>query len=90
MKRILRFLLPIVMAHAIAAVALAQSSPLNQLPEVELLSPPDGAFIPGPTDILLAAQAFDADGLVVSVEFKVNGESVGFGQGITTPLFSFF
>jgi len=51
--------------------------PANEPPQVAITNPPDGAVIPGPTDILLTARAWDRDGRVESVEFFANGESLG-------------
>lgn len=51
--------------------------PANEPPQVAITNPPDGAVIPGPTDILLAARAWDRDGRVETVEFFANGESLG-------------
>ncbi len=91
MKKALAYLLPIVMAMAVATPGLAQEGdPGNQPPSVALLSPPNGAFIPGPAHILVSAAATDSDGFVVSTEFFANGESLGLGYGITTPFFSYF
>ena len=90
MKRALSLFLPILMFQALALDMVAQAGDPNIPPSVNMLSPPDGAFIPGPADILLAAGATDPDGTVVTVEFFVNGESVGYGNGIVNPWFSFF
>ena len=49
----------------------------NQPPQVVITNPPDGAVIPGPADLLLAARAWDRDGKVESVEFFANGQSIG-------------
>ncbi len=86
MKQAMAWFLPVVFLQLFGLGAVGQTIP----PSVDLLSPPNGAAIPGPSDILIAAHAFDPDGQVVSVEFLVNGGSLGLGQGISTPLFSFF
>ncbi len=54
--------------------------PTNAPPQVAITNPPDGAVIPGPTDMLLTARAWDRDGRVESVEFFANGESLGIAR----------
>lgn len=50
--------------------------PVNQPPSVSLTSPTMGAIVNAPGSIALAATADDADGSVVKVEFRANGEVV--------------
>jgi hypothetical protein len=53
--------------------------PPNQPPTVQLISPTNGKVVlPGST-LRLTAAAVDPDGTVASVEFQVDGDSVGFG-----------
>lgn len=49
----------------------------NQLPSITLTAPEDGGSATVNTAVLLSATAADPDGSVESVEFFVNGESVG-------------
>ncbi|MBI1177093.1 hypothetical protein GC207_06595 [bacterium] len=49
----------------------------NDPPHVAITNPPNGAVIPGPTDIVLTARAWDLDGHIESVEFFANGQSIG-------------
>jgi len=59
-----------------AAYILDRERP-NEPPKVSMVSPPDGAVIPGPTDIRLVAAAADVDGWVKSVEFFEGTNSLG-------------
>ncbi|HKS35560.1 MAG TPA: Calx-beta domain-containing protein, partial [Verrucomicrobiae bacterium] len=52
----------------------------NEPPKASMVSPPDGAVIPGPTDIKLVAAAADVDGWVRSVEFFEGTNSLGIVQ----------
>lgn len=49
----------------------------NEPPKVSIVSPPDGAVIPGPTDVKLVAAPADVDGWVKSVEFFEGTNSLG-------------
>jgi hypothetical protein len=49
----------------------------NLPPKVRLVAPRDGAVILGPTNIALAAAAYDPDGTVASVEFFAGTNSLG-------------
>lgn len=49
----------------------------NWPPRVAVVSPPDGAALPVSEAILILASAVDPDGQVVSVEFFVDGQSLG-------------
>jgi hypothetical protein len=49
----------------------------NLPPAIHLVNPEDGAVILGPTNIFLAAAAFDPDGTVASVEFFAGDTSLG-------------
>ncbi|MEO0972288.1 MAG: Ig-like domain-containing protein [Pseudomonadota bacterium] len=51
--------------------------PTNVAPTVSLTAPNDGAQVLTPGTLVISASASDADGDVVSVEFFVNGTSVG-------------
>jgi hypothetical protein len=62
---------------AVAYIEDNDLSPVNPPPQVGLLSPPDGAVFPAPTDIFLLAQASDPDGHVTSVEFFDGTNSLG-------------
>ena len=46
-------------------------------PDVDVTDPLDGAYIPTPTTYTVKANATDDDGTVVSVEFFVDGVSIG-------------
>ena len=46
-------------------------------PEIEITSPADGLIIFSASPINIVAAATDADGVIVQVEFFVNGQSVG-------------
>ena len=50
---------------------------LNRLPNVALTAPQGGAAEPAPGTFSLAANASDADGTVVRVEFLANGNVIG-------------
>ncbi|HAV61336.1 MAG TPA: hypothetical protein DCY13_03120, partial [Verrucomicrobiales bacterium] len=63
--------------HRGVVTILDNDRPANQPPSVAIVSPLDGAVIEGPTDIPLAARAWDLDGRVETVEFFANGESIG-------------
>ncbi len=63
--------------HRGVVTIIDNDKPENEAPQVAMTNPPDGAVIPGPTDILLAARAWDRDGRVAAVEFFANGESLG-------------
>ena len=51
--------------------------PPNQPPSASLTSPPNGATFTSPAKLSLAANASDADGTVVRVEFFNNGTKLG-------------
>ena len=53
----------------------------NTPPAVSIISPPNGANFDAPANINLEASAFDADGDAVSVEFFMNGNSLGVVPG---------
>ena len=86
MKQALPWLLSVMLLQGLSMGAAAQSPPL----EVQMLSPPNGATLSGPTDILLAAHAADPDGPLASVEFAVNGEPLGPAEPVLTPIVTFF
>jgi hypothetical protein len=50
---------------------------LNNPPYVAITSPLDNHALTGPADVVLVAEAGDADGSVAGVEFFANGSSVG-------------
>jgi hypothetical protein len=52
----------------------------NLPPIVRITSPPNGEVFRAPVNIPIYAYATDPDGTVVSVEFFVDGDSLGFGQ----------
>lgn len=58
--------------------------PANQWPLVSFLSPKEGDELPVNEPILLRAYAFDPDGYVKSVEFFVNGQSIGQGFSLSS------
>jgi plastocyanin len=67
------------------AIAITVNSPANQIPTVELTSPPLGAvFNPGDA-ITFSANASDPDGSISKVEFFENGNSLG---SVTAPPYS--
>ena len=49
----------------------------NRPPSVNVTAPEDGSFLVGPTNLLLKATAWDADGSVALVRFYVNGNYLG-------------
>jgi hypothetical protein len=49
----------------------------NRPPSVQLVSPADGAIFSAPATVFLAAQAFDTDGFVATVEFFEGNHSLG-------------
>jgi hypothetical protein len=54
----------------------------NVPPQVAVISPPPGAVLPLASEIHVLAEARDPDGWVTSVEFFVDGESIG----VATPV----
>jgi len=58
-------------------------APTNLPPVVRITSPPNGSIFRAPLKIPMFAYAADPDGLVTSVEFFDNGNSLGFGQRVT-------
>ncbi|HEY2951233.1 MAG TPA: Calx-beta domain-containing protein [Verrucomicrobiae bacterium] len=52
-------------------------APTNLPPKIAILRPENGDVFVAPADIAIAAEARDADGVVRSVEFFANGESLG-------------
>ena len=56
-----------------SAVVYIKDDETNLPPAVALTSPADGALIVNPTNVLLSANATDADGAVARVDFYVNG-----------------
>ncbi|HEX7862947.1 MAG TPA: Ig-like domain-containing protein [Verrucomicrobiae bacterium] len=54
-------------------------TPRNQLPSVSITAPSQGAVIEAGTSVKLTAIGTDVDGFVASMEFFVDGQSVGFG-----------
>ncbi len=56
--------------------------PTNQLPFVNILQPTSDAFFPAESDIVLRAFARDPDGVVTSVEFFANSQSLGLGSNV--------
>jgi hypothetical protein len=57
----------------------------NLPPSVNITNPANGAFFTPPASFTLGANATDSDGSVTSVEFLVNGNSIGVSTG---PIFS--
>jgi hypothetical protein len=55
------------------------SNQTNQRPQVQIVSPADGASVPGERTVRITAEATDSDGSIESVEFFVDGRSIGFG-----------
>jgi len=56
----------------------------NDPPRVEIVTPPDGAVLPVPEELLIVASTKkDPTDLVLSVEFFVNGESLGVVEATT-------
>ena len=55
----------------------------NVAPVVRITSPPNGAVFRAPRDIPLFAYAADPDGIVTSVEFSADGNSIGFARPVT-------
>ena len=51
--------------------------PPNQPPRVAIVRPSDGDVFRAPADLLVCAEAKDADGRVVKVDFYANDESIG-------------
>ena len=51
----------------------AITTPINAAPSVTITSPPDGSMGVAPVDVVISADAADADGSIVKVEFIVNG-----------------
>jgi hypothetical protein len=63
--------------------------PPNKPPIVQIFLPAKGeVVVPGST-LRLTATAFDPDGTIASVEFNVDGASVGFGSRGSNGMFSF-
>ncbi len=57
----------------------------NLPPSVNITNPANGAFFTPPASFTLGANATDSDGSVTSVEFLVNGNSIGASTG---PIFA--
>ena len=51
----------------------------NSSPTVQLIAPANGQYVSPGANVRLTASAFDSDGTIASVEFKIDGMSVGFG-----------
>ncbi len=60
-----------------SAVAYIRDNETNLLPTVSLTSPADGAAFADPSNVLLSAQAADADGTIARVDFYANNVLVG-------------
>jgi plastocyanin len=58
-------------------VGIIRVRPPNGPPTVSITSPPDQATFSAPADIILEASASDAEGDAVTVEFFMNGSSLG-------------
>lgn len=56
-----------------------EKGPPNRPPNVAIVSPANGKSVAPSSVVRLTASAFDPDGSVASVEFHVDGASVGFG-----------
>jgi hypothetical protein len=68
-------------AHA--AILDDDEPPVNLPPVVAIVSPPPGALLPLSREIRITAEASDPDGWVSSVEFFVDGQSIGLVPGGT-------
>jgi plastocyanin len=55
--------------------------PVNRAPTISITSPPDQANFSAPADITVEANVSDPDGDAVSVEFFMNGTSIGVVSG---------
>ncbi len=66
-----------------ATVSITVNAPANQPPSVTLTSPANGAVLPAPASVALAATAADADGTVAKVEFYQGSAKVG--EDATAP-----
>jgi hypothetical protein len=66
-----------------AVVFITDNGGSNLPPVVRMASPPNGAVFRAPVNIPLSAFASDPDGMITSVEFFQDTNSLGFGRGIS-------
>lgn len=56
-----------------------RKGPPNLPPSVQMIAPTNGKAVSPGSTLRLTASAFDQDGSITSVEFKIDGSSAGFG-----------